>query len=51
VGYKKLILDKAGLSVRFAVDGMRLDLGGIAKGYAVDKAVEENMAVMKEVVG
>jgi thiamine biosynthesis lipoprotein len=26
--------------VQFAVDGMRLDLGGIAKGYAVDKAVE-----------
>jgi len=26
--------------VRFAVDGMRLDLGGIAKGYAIDLAVE-----------
>jgi len=23
-----------------AIDGMRLDLGGIAKGYAVDKAIE-----------
>ena len=26
--------------MRFAVEGMRLDLGGIGKGYAVDKAVE-----------
>ena len=40
VGYEKLILDPDKMSVRFAVDGMRLDLGGIAKGYAIDKAVE-----------
>ena len=40
VGYEKLILDANDMSVRFAVDGMRIDLGGIAKGYAVDKAVE-----------
>ncbi len=40
VGYDKLILDTNELSVRFAVDRMRLDLGAIAKGYAVDKAVE-----------
>jgi len=40
VGYEKLILDANELSVRFAVDGMRIDLGGIAKGYAIDKAVE-----------
>jgi thiamine biosynthesis lipoprotein len=40
VGYEKLILDTNEQTVRFAVDGMRLDLGGIAKGYAVDKAVE-----------
>jgi len=40
VGYEKLILDANAITVRFAVDGMRLDLGGIAKGYAVDKAVE-----------
>ena len=26
--------------VRFAVDGLRLDLGAIAKGYAVDQAVD-----------
>jgi thiamine biosynthesis lipoprotein len=40
VGYDKLILDVNEMSVRFAADGMRVDLGGVAKGYAVDKAVE-----------
>jgi len=40
VGYEKLTLDANKMSVRFTVDGMRLDLGGIAKGYAVDKAIE-----------
>jgi thiamine biosynthesis lipoprotein len=40
VGYDKLILDANETSVRFAVKGMRVDLGGIAKGYAIDKAVE-----------
>jgi thiamine biosynthesis lipoprotein len=40
VGYEKLIVDAEKKTVRFAVDGMRLDLGGIAKGYAIDKAIE-----------
>jgi thiamine biosynthesis lipoprotein len=40
VGYEKLILNEKGRTVRFAVAGMRIDLGGIGKGYAVDKAVE-----------
>lgn len=40
VGYEKLTLDPADRSVRFAVAGMRLDLGAIGKGYAVDRAVE-----------
>ena len=40
VGFEKLILGSENRTVRFAVDGMRLDLGGIAKGYGVDKAVE-----------
>jgi thiamine biosynthesis lipoprotein len=39
-GFQKLKLDEQNRTVRFAVEGMRLDLGGIAKGYAVDKAVE-----------
>jgi thiamine biosynthesis lipoprotein len=40
VGYDKLILDANEESIRFAVKGMEVDLGGIAKGYAIDKAVE-----------
>ncbi len=40
VGYDKLILDEKNRTVRFAVAGMRVDLGGIGKGYAADKAVE-----------
>jgi len=40
VGFEKLKLDDQNRTVQFAVEGMRLDLGGIAKGYAVDKAIE-----------
>ncbi len=40
VGYEKLQLEPLDRSVRFRVDGMRLDLGAIGKGYAVDKALE-----------
>jgi thiamine biosynthesis lipoprotein len=39
VGDDKLRLDAAARTVRFAVPGMSLDLGGIAKGYAVDRAI------------
>jgi FAD:protein FMN transferase len=37
-GSDKMILDKNRSSVRFLKDGMSIDLGGIAKGYAVDRA-------------
>jgi thiamine biosynthesis lipoprotein len=40
VGFEKLKLDEQNRTVEFAVDGMRLDLGGIAKGYAIDRAIE-----------
>jgi len=40
VGFEKLKLDDQNRTVQFTVEGMRLDLGGIAKGYAVDKAIE-----------
>jgi len=40
VGFDKLLLDEDNRTVRFAVEGMRVDLGGIGKGYAVDQAVE-----------
>ncbi|HYA59059.1 MAG TPA: FAD:protein FMN transferase, partial [Burkholderiaceae bacterium] len=36
IGYKNLLLDRATHSVRFASAGVRIDLGGFAKGYAVD---------------
>jgi thiamine biosynthesis lipoprotein len=38
VGYRGLLLDKAARTVRFERDGMRIDLGGFAKGHAVDNA-------------
>jgi thiamine biosynthesis lipoprotein len=38
VGYRNLILDMQARTVRFARDGMRIDLGGFAKGHAVDNA-------------
>ncbi|MHC4431818.1 MAG: FAD:protein FMN transferase [Planctomycetota bacterium] len=40
IGFEKLKLDDENRTVQFLVAGMRLDLGGIAKGYAIDKAVE-----------
>jgi thiamine biosynthesis lipoprotein len=40
IGYQNLILDANEMTVRFAVEGMKLDLGAIAKGYGIDKAVE-----------
>jgi len=40
VGFEKLKFDDINRTVRFTVEGMMLDLGGIAKGYAVDKALE-----------
>ena len=36
IGYKNLLLDRATHSVRFSCAGVRIDLGGFAKGYAVD---------------
>jgi len=39
VNYKDIILDKNASSVYLNKKGMRIDLGGIAKGYAADKAV------------
>jgi FAD:protein FMN transferase len=39
VGWKNLILDSKAGTVRFARPGVRIDLGGFAKGHAVDNAV------------
>jgi thiamine biosynthesis lipoprotein len=39
VGYDKVRLDPLRQTVHLSVPGMRLDLGGIAKGYAADEAL------------
>ena len=40
VGGGKLTLDKEAFTLRFGTAGMRLDLGGVAKGFALDRAAE-----------
>jgi thiamine biosynthesis lipoprotein len=40
VGYTKVELDPSRRTVRLTTPGMVLDFGGIAKGYALDRAVE-----------
>lgn len=37
-GYQKIVLDECKKSVELQTAGMRIDLGGIAKGYAADEA-------------
>lgn len=39
IGYRKIHIDRAAKTVKLAKPGMRITLGGIAKGYAVDRAV------------
>ena len=40
VGWNKVKLDAAQRTVKFDVPGMELDMGGIGKGYAVDRVVD-----------
>jgi FAD:protein FMN transferase len=40
VNYHHLVLDAGNRTVRFTQPGVRIDLGGIAKGYAVDRGIE-----------
>jgi thiamine biosynthesis lipoprotein len=40
VNYHHLLLDRAHQTVRFTRPGVRIDLGGIAKGYSVDRGIE-----------
>ena len=39
VNYRKLVLDRDSTTIRFSRPGMRIDLGGVAKGYAVDRCI------------
>jgi thiamine biosynthesis lipoprotein len=40
VDYRKVVVDREKNTIRFLKHGVRIDLGGIAKGYAVDRCVE-----------
>jgi FAD:protein FMN transferase len=40
VGFKHVVLNQRTHTIRFDREGVELDLGGVAKGYAVDRAVE-----------
>jgi FAD:protein FMN transferase len=40
VNWRNMLLDEEHHTVRFGHPGMRIDLGGIGKGYAVDRGVE-----------
>ena len=40
VNYQRILLDTAAGTVRFGVPGMRINLGGIAKGYAVERGAQ-----------
>ncbi len=40
VDYRHVLLDGRARTVQFSRQGVRIDLGGIAKGYAVDRAID-----------
>ncbi len=44
VGYQRIEFDRKTSSVGFSVDGMGIDLGAIAKGWAVDRAMDKLVA-------
>jgi thiamine biosynthesis lipoprotein len=40
INYRHVLLDPKNQTVRFSQQGVRIDLGGIAKGYSVDCAID-----------
>jgi len=40
INYRHIQLDKNKKTIKYAREGVRIDLGGIAKGYAVDRGVD-----------
>jgi thiamine biosynthesis lipoprotein len=44
IGWQQLLLDRRAGTLRFGRPGMRIDLGGFAKGHAVDRSV----AILRE---
>jgi thiamine biosynthesis lipoprotein len=45
INYKSIQLDRNNNTVTFLKSGMNIDLGGIAKGYAVDLAIDKLVAL------
>ena len=45
VDYRQVQVDRAAHSIRFLRKGVRIDLGGIAKGYACDRSIERLRAL------
>jgi thiamine biosynthesis lipoprotein len=45
INYRYVRLGEGGHTIRFERPGVRIDLGGIAKGYAVDKAIARLQAM------
>jgi thiamine biosynthesis lipoprotein len=39
IDWRHVVVDRDASTVRFTQDGVRIDLGGIAKGHAVDRAI------------
>ncbi|MFA5779996.1 MAG: FAD:protein FMN transferase [Elusimicrobiota bacterium] len=40
IGWRNILINEKNKKITFAKKGMKIDFGGIAKGYAVDRAVE-----------
>ena len=53
VGSDKMVLDPAARTVNLTVPGMKLDVGGIAKGYAAQAALDvlKSMGIRRALVG
>jgi thiamine biosynthesis lipoprotein len=52
INYRHVLLDREHTTVSFSQPGVRIDLGGIAKGHSVDRAIEilESMGISHAVV-
>jgi thiamine biosynthesis lipoprotein len=53
VDYRHVLLDAQQQTVQFSQKGVRIDLGGIAKGYAVDRGIDvlKSLGVTRAYVG
>jgi thiamine biosynthesis lipoprotein len=41
VDYRQVVVDREARTIRFLREGVRIDLGGIAKGHAVDRSIDK----------